>query len=435
MFCALIACFILNLFLCAKLIFTVMKKLKISLIFCLYLFTSNETTAQLSYYYENGIEATRTLVNNQKGSPNVTQMSYYGFNFVNNSVHACLTEELPFVPFEEFKVVKKGDFEIYSRKYKNKYNDEIAPERRYIQVNYTTATIEGERVIVSARFEGLQDYIGEFFGAFWLPTIDAKITNSGEVMAHTFLQDYVSVQTKYDKAKRDQLFWIEVTNKEIKDYAKFRTALSKKLIKDREERNAFNKRRSATVFLLNEVSNSEYLKVKEAVNDAVYDALVKNTSDFNATFKVTVNVDTTGKMMVAVDGAPSLTEELTNRLKYISFDKYKEKGVFMFTKDEFAFTVSTKMESGEVFLKGEELKFNSVYSEGFQQTVTANKSELSSGRGVYDLAVSFVEMNGTTTSKMIINSFKEKKSPIYYLVGGAAILGGGAYYGYTLLKK
>src|SRR5574343_4083 len=97
MFCVFIARLLLNLFLCNKLILTVMKQIKISLIFCLYLFISNETTAQLSYYYENGIEATRTLNNNQKGSPNVTQMSYYGFNFVNNSVHACLTEELPFV--------------------------------------------------------------------------------------------------------------------------------------------------------------------------------------------------------------------------------------------------------------------------------------------------------------------------------------------------
>src|SRR5574343_2005271 len=142
MFCVFIARLLLNLFLCNKLILTVMKQIKISLIFCLPIFISNETTAQLSYYYENGIEATRTLVNNQKGSPNVTQMSYYGFNFVNNSVHACLTDELPFVPFEEFKVTKKGDFEVYSRNYKHKYNDDMAPERRYIQVNYTTATIE-----------------------------------------------------------------------------------------------------------------------------------------------------------------------------------------------------------------------------------------------------------------------------------------------------
>ena len=412
-----------------------MKKIKISLLFCLYLLISNETTAQLSYYYENGIEATRTLVNNQKGSPNVTQMSYYGFNFVNNSVHACLTDELPFVPFEEFKVSKKGDFEVYSRKYKNKYNDDIAPERRYIQVNYTTATIEGERVVISARFEGLQDYIGEFYGAFWLPTIDAKMTNSGEVMSHTFLQDNISVQTKYDKVKRDQLFWIDVTNKEIKDFSKFKTALSKKLIKEREERNAFNKRRSSTVFALKEVSNAEFLKVEKAVEGAVYNALAKNTSDVNLQIKVVVNVDTTGKMAVSIDGNSPLNEEILKSLNYISFDEYKEKGVFMFTKDVFTYTASKKLEHGQVFLKGENLKFMSVYSKGYEEAVTANKAELSSGRGIYDVSVSFIDFNGTSTSKMTVNSYKEKKSPGYYILGGAVILGGGAYYGYSLLKK
>lgn len=412
-----------------------MKKLKISLIFCLYLFISNETTAQLSYYYENGIEATRTLVNNQKGSPNVTQMSYYGFNFVNNSVHACLTDELPFVPFEEFKVAKKGDFEVYSRKYKNKYNDDIAPDRRYIQVNYTTATIEGERVVITARFEGLQDYIGEFYGAFWLPTIDAKMTNSGEVMSHSFLQDNVSVQTKYDKVKRDQLFWIDVTNKEIKDFSKFKTALSKKLIKEREERNAFNKRRASTVFNLKEVSNTDYLKVKKAVEESVYDALAKTTSDVNLQFNLIVSVDTTGKMTVSIDGNSALNEQIMTSLSYISFDKYKEKGVFMFTKDVFAFDASKKLENGQVYLKGENLKFMSVYSKGFEETVAANKADLDNGRGIYDISVSFIDFNGNSTATMSVNSFKEKKSAAYYLIGGAAVLGVGGYYGYKLLKK
>jgi len=412
-----------------------MKKLKISLIFCLYLFISNETTAQLSYYYENGIEATRTLVNNQKGSPNVTQMSYYGFNFVNNSVHACLTDELPFVPFEEFKVAKKGDFEVYSRKYKNKYNDDIAPDRRYIQVNYTTATIEGERVVISARFEGLQDYIGEFYGAFWLPTIDAKMTNSGEVMSHSFLQDNVSVQTKYDKVKRDQLFWIDVTNKEIKDFSKFKTALSKKLIKEREERNAFNKRRASTVFNLKEVSNTHYLKVKKAVEESVYDALAKTASDVNLQFNLIVSVDTTGKMTVSIDGNSALNEQIMTSLSYISFDKYKEKGVFMFTKDVFAFDASKKLENGQVYLKGENLKFMSVYSKGFEEAVAANKVDLDNGRGIYDISVSFIDFNGNSTATMSVNSFKEKKSAAYYLIGGAAVLGVGGYYGYKLLKK
>lgn len=412
-----------------------MNKVKICLIFCLYLFISNETTAQLSYYYENGIEATRTLVKNQKGSPNVTQMSFYGFNFVNNSVHACLTDELPFVPFEEFKVAKKGDYEVYSRKYKNKYNDEIAPERRFIQVNYTTATIEGERVVISARFEGLQDYIGEFYGAFWLPTIDAKITSSGEVMAHTFLQDNISVQTKYDKVKRDQLFWIDVTNKEIKDFSKFKTALSKKLIKEREERNAFNKKRASTVFNLKEVSSTDYLKVKKAVEESVYDALAKNTSDVNLMFNLIINVDTTGKLSVSIDGNSALNEQIIKSLNYISFDKYKEKGVFMFTKDVFAIDASKKLENGQVYLKGENVKFMSVYSKSYEEAVAANKADLDNGRGIYDISVSFIDFNGNSTATMRVNSYKEKKSAGYYLLGGAAVLGVGGYYGYTLFKK
>jgi hypothetical protein len=39
--------------------------------------------------------------------------------------------------------------------YKNKYNDDIAPDRRYIQIEYKTAVVEGERFIVSARVNGL----------------------------------------------------------------------------------------------------------------------------------------------------------------------------------------------------------------------------------------------------------------------------------------
>jgi hypothetical protein len=171
------------------------------------------------------------------------------------------------------------------------------------------------------------------------------------------------------------------------------------------------------------------------VEESVYDALAQNTSDVNLTFNLILNVDTTGKIIVSIDGNSTLNEQIIKSLNYISFDKYKEKGVFMFTKDVFEFDASKKLKNGQVFLKGENVKFMSVYSKGYEEAVAANKTELDNGRGIYDISVSFIDFNGNATATMTVNSFKEKKSPAYYILGGAVVLGGGAYYGYTLFKN
>jgi hypothetical protein len=396
------------------------------------LFAAKSSVAQLSYYYQNGESKTEAMLSEQSSASYVTQMTYYNFEFVRDRVHNCLTEILPFTPFQEYKTVKQGEYEVISRMYKNKYNDDIAPDRRYIQIEYKTAVVEGERFIVSARVNGLSDYVGEFYGGFWMPKIDAKIVSSGEIMGTPFLQDYVSVQTKMDTKKREQIVWIEITNKEIKDFQKFKSALAAKRIADRKAREAFNKRRAGTTFMLKDVSAESYAKMKDAIDNAVNNGLVELKENYDLDLSVNVAVDTTGKLTTTFSKDTPLNERIERAVNNAYFSKYKENDVYMFTKDVFTFNGSKKSETGQVLLKGEVLDFKSGNSQTFEQEVTASKERLSRGRGLYDLTVTSIDMNGTKSAVMTVDSFKEKKSTLYYIVGGVAILGGGGYYLYTM---
>jgi hypothetical protein len=396
---------------------------------------ANTSVAQLSYYYQNGESKTEAMLSEQSSAIYVTQMTYYNFEFVRDRVHNCLTDILPFTPFQDYKTIKQGEYEVISRMYKNKYNDDIAPDRRYIQIEYKTAVVEGERFIVSVRVNGLSDYVGEFYGGFWMPKIDAKIVSSGEIMGTPFLQDYVSVQTKMDTKKREQIVWIDITNKEIKDFQKFKSALATKRIADRKAREAFNKRRAGTTFMLKEISTESYAKMKDAIDNAVKNGLVELKENFALDLSVNIAVDTTGKLTTTFSKETPLNERIERAVNNVYFTKYKENEVYMFTKDVFTFNGSKKSETGQVLLKGEVLDFKSGNSLAFEQEVTASKERLSSGRGLYDLTVTSIDMNGATSAVMTVNSFKEKKSPIYYIVGGVAILGGGGYYLYTMFFK
>lgn len=263
--------------------------------------------------------------------------------------------------------------------YKNKYNDDIAPDRRYIQIEYKTAVVEGERFIVSVRVNGLSDYVGEFYGGFWMPKIDAKVVSSGEIMGTPFLQDYVSVQTKMDTKKREQIVWIDITNKEIKDFQKFKSSLATKRIADRKAREVFNKRRAGTTFMLKEVSTESYAKMKDAIDNAVNNGLVELKENFALDLSVTVAVDTTGKLTTTFSKETPLNERIERAVNNVYFTKYKENEVYMFTKDVFTFNGSKKSETGQVLLKGEVLDFKSGNSLAFEQEVTASKERLSSG--------------------------------------------------------
>lgn len=391
--------------------------------------------AQLSYYYQNGESKTISMLTEQSSAIYVTQMTYYNFEFVRDRVHNCLTEILPFTPFQEYKTVKQGEYEVISRMYKNKYNDDIAPDRRYIQIEYKTAVVEGERFIVSVRVNGLSDYVGEFYGGFWMPKIDAKIVSSGEIMGSPFLQDYVSVQTKMDTKKREQIVWIDITNKEIKDFQKFKSALAAKRIADRKAREAFNKRRAGTTLALKDVSAESYKKFKDAIDNAVNNGLVELKENYSLDLRVDVAVDTTGKLTATFSKETPLNERIERAINNVYFTKYKENDMYMFTKDVFTYSGSKSSETGQVLLKGEVLSFKSGNTQDFEQEVTASKERLSSGRGLYDLKVTSIDMNGVKSSVMTIESFKEKKSPLYYVIGGAAILVGGGYYAYTIFGK
>ena len=61
-----------------------------------------------------------------------------------------------------------------------------------------------------------------------------------------------------------------------------------------------------------------------------------------------------------------------------------------------------------------------------------SKDRFNRGRGNYEVSVMLTEINGTKSSILNIDSFKEKKSPRYYIVGGAVVLGVGGYYVYTM---
>ena len=397
-----------------------------------FLFLTKASIAQLSYFYQNGESKTNSMLSEKSNAAYVTQMTYYNYDFVKNRVHNCLTELLPFTPFQDYKTTKRDGYEVISRMYKNKYNDDLAPERRFIQVEYKTLVVEGERFIVSASFNGLPDYIGEFYGGFWLPTIDAKNVTSGEVMSTNFLQDYVSVQTKFDTKKRDQLVWIEVSNKEIKDLAKFKSELSAKIIADRKAKEAFNKRRAGTILTLKDVSGDEFSKLKSAVESGLTNGLSEIKEDYTLDLRVDVMVDTTGKLTASFSKETPMNERIQRSISNAYFTKYKENGMYMFTKDSFVFSGSKRNEKGLVFVKNEEIQIKTDHSKDFENKVNDSKDRFNRGRGNYEVSVMLTEINGTKSSILNIDSFKEKKSPRYYIVGGAVVLGVGGYYVYTM---
>jgi len=404
-------------------------------VIAIFLLLCQVSIAQLSYYYQNGESKTKTMLSEKSSAVYVTQMTYYNYEFVRDRVHNCLTDVLPFTPFQDYKTTNEGGFEIISRMYKNEFNDDLAPERRFIQVEYKTIVVEGERFIVSARFNGLADYIGEFYGGFWMPTIDAKNVTSGEIMSTTFLQDYVSVQTKYDAKKRDQLVWIEVKNKEVKDLAKFKTELAAKIVADRKAKEAFNKRRAGNVFALKEVSADEYAKLKNSVESGLSNGLSDIKEDYTLDLRVDVTVDTTGKLTTSFSKETPLNERIQRSISNSYFSKYKENGVNMFTKDSFVFTGSKRTEKGQVFVKNEQVQIKSIQSKDFENKVNESKERFNRGRGNYDVTVLLTEINGVKSSTLNVDSFKEKKSPTYYILGGAAVIGVGGYYVYTMFLK
>jgi hypothetical protein len=74
---------------------------------------------QLSPYFENGESATRQQMSSIGGGPGVTQITYFPFDFVEPRVHSALDETNALVPFEEYRISKQGEFEVYKRKYKS----------------------------------------------------------------------------------------------------------------------------------------------------------------------------------------------------------------------------------------------------------------------------------------------------------------------------
>jgi hypothetical protein len=390
---------------------------------------------QLSSYFENGESAARQQISSIDGGPGVTQITYFPYDFVEPRVHNALDETNALVPFEEYRITKQGEFEIYKRKYKSRYNDELVPQRRYLEVEYKTAVVEGIRIILSAKFSGLESYVGEFYGGFYIPKIDAKYTESGEVMSHTFMQDKASVQTKKDPKSRDQLVWLEVNNTVIKDFNKFKAALTKKITDDRNARIAFEKRRTSTVFSLKDVNSKEYTSLQQSIDEAVKRSMKNTNGDLQSNFEVIVKVDTTGKSTVDFSSSNPLAESIKSSLSYLNIDEYKENGKYMFTEDRFSYNVSRKAEKGQVFLKKDQITFKTTNTQEYQTAVQNEKAMLSSGRGIYDVTVTSASINSTPSTMVNIDTFKSKKSPLAYAVGGLVILGGAAYYGLVLLVK
>jgi hypothetical protein len=107
----------------------------------------------------------------------------------------------------------------------------------------------------------------------------------------------------------------------------------------------------------------------------------------------------------------------------------------MFTKDSFVFAGSKRTEKGQVFVKNEQVQIKSAQSKDFENKVNESKDRLNRGRGNYDVTVLLTEINGVKSSTLNVDSFKEKKSPTYYILGGAAVLGVGGYYVYTMFLK
>jgi hypothetical protein len=181
---------------------------------------------------------------------------------------------------------------------------------------------------------------------------------------------------------------------------------------------------------LKEVSGDEFAKLKSAVESGLTNGLSEIKEDYTVDLRVDVSVDTTGKLTTSFSKETPMNDRIQRAVSNAYFSKYKENGMYMFTKDSFVFSGSKRTEKGVVFVKNEQIQIKSDHSKDFENKVNESKDRFNRGRGNYEVTVMSTDISGVKNSILSIDSFKEKKSPTYYIIGGAAVIGVGGYYVY-----
>ena len=82
-------------------------------VIAVFLLICQVSLAQLSYYYQNGESKTNSMLSEKSSAMYVTQMTYFNYEFVRDRVHNCLTDVLPFTPFQDYRTLAKEVLRSY----------------------------------------------------------------------------------------------------------------------------------------------------------------------------------------------------------------------------------------------------------------------------------------------------------------------------------
>ncbi len=388
--------------------------------------------SQLSSYYQDR-SAHGAAINKSTGYQTVTQITYVNYPYVRDRIATFLEDKAKYVPISDDKVVDKGDYELITRRYKSKYNDDIVIERRFIDVQYKVFKIGSEQIIESFNISGLEDYIGVFYTEFWNPSLNL-IEKNGLLYDMNFMQDNVKIKYKSNNKYYKRDVWMEVTNKEIKTQKAFVAAYKAhfdKLLKLKKE---FDDKRAKDVYSIEKVNSQDYASFVSDVNSV----LNNNRKDFkdpvNNTFDINIVSDTLGNQTMTISNSSELPADVVNDLMKIKIRSYRELGHIMKSSDKYSFKISNDVKVMTVLEK--DFKKVSVVNEnqftpelvqkGINTILNNNR-----GKGTTELQYVIQNINGKEYTDQEELSFKSKigVKKVGSVVGGVALIGiGVAYY-------
>jgi hypothetical protein len=405
-----------------------MKKI----LFLLLLASSTFTFSQLSSYYADK-QAHNTGIYNSKGDANVTQMTYVNYQYVKNRVANFLESiKVSLIPISDEKITQKGEYQIITRRYKSKYNDEIVVERRFVDIEYKVFKIGNEEIVESFGISGLEEYIGTFFTEFWNPSLNV-IEKNGLLYDFNFMQDNIKIKYKKNTKYYKRDVWMEVTNKDIKSTKNFTAAYKAHFDKLAKEKKEFDDKRASQVFSIEKVNSSDFAQFTEKINSI----LVNNRKDFKdavkGSFELSIVADTLGNQVVTISNSKDLPAEIMEELLKVKINSYKEQNLKMRTADKYTFTLDS------------EIKVMNIFEKDFKKIVVTNEGQFTPdqcekgintvknsnrGKGISEIQFRIQNINGKEFLDLEALTFKSKMGvkKVATFVGGAALLGAGAAY-------
>jgi hypothetical protein len=406
-----------------------MKKI----IFLLLLVNSSLSFSQLSSYYLDK-QVHNSGIYNSKGDANVTQMTYVNYQYVKNRVANFLESiKVSLIPISDEKITQKGEYQIITRRYKSKYNDEIVVERRFIDIEYKVFKIGNEEIVESFGISGLEEYIGTFFTEFWNPSLNL-IEKNGLLYDFNFMQDNIKIKYKKNNKYYKRDVWMEVTNKDIKSTKNFTAAYKAHFDKLAKAKKEFDDKRSSQVFSIEKVSSTDYAQFTEKINSI----LINNRKEFKdaikGSFELAIVGDTLGNQVVTISNSKDLPLDIVEELLKVKISAYKEQNLKMRTFDKYTFTLDS------------EIKVMNIFEKDFKKIVVTNEGQFTPdqcekgintvknsnrGKGISEIQFRIQNINGKEFLDIEHLSFKSKMGvkKVASFAGGAVLLGAGvAYY-------